>query len=389
MPPQVVKTSLMQKLGAKAMAEAHEAYKAAPPPSANMDAPAGIDNGIAQLRGCGFTTIGQGKTNAGAVLFTAYGVIVQPTHHDTIPVAGLRTTIMETVANTPQAEGERKTIKDHMGWVYGQLKLLGVKTELFDFKKNPNALEDACATLVKLKPLFRFRTWKGKKQTTGKYANMEPRTNHQWGGLVTMQGALPSANGAAAAAVTEDTVEAIGETGVVMDEQPPDETPPFNEFENPNDSSGDTSATDTGEVDLNALAEACSGDDDDATVLAARAELTKLANDAGVTDDQITATQTWQEVVDLITTGGTGSTEDGAADTNPYEVGVNCKYEITLIDPKTKKPMVDPKTKKAKKKSIEATITETDADKKVATLKSLEDGKTLYKAIPYDKILLG
>lgn len=374
MPPQVVKTSLAQKLGAKLL-QAHEQHKAAPPPMPNGELPAGIENGVAELRGCGFTTIADGKTHAGAPLFQAYGIVLMPTHHDGVPISGQRTRIMETIADSPDSDGKRKTISDHIGWVYGQLKLLGVKTEMFDLKKNPSAIEDACAMLAKAKPKFRFRTWKGQKQTTGKFANQEPRIQHEWMGIVAFTNPAQGTNGTVAAAVKDSTdavTEQIGEAGVVTEQ----EQLPFNEFENP----GDTATETSGDVDLTALVEACGVDGDEGTT--AQQTLRELANAAGVTDEQINDVQSWQEVVDLMAAATSGG--DAAEPAGP-KAGDTGKYEIPILD--KGKPVMDKVTKRPKKKAVDVEVKEVNGDKSTYVLKNLEDGKSIYKDVPFDKLL--
>lgn len=176
------KSSLLASLGSVAL-EAHEEFKdAAVVYSAGGDPPP-IDAGVAKLTEIRFSVIeDEDSENKGKLQFYAAGVIVAPkaveVNGSMIPTEGLRTRIIEPLFDTPNRA--RKTIKEHLGKVYNELKKLGLDTSSMTLQQ----IEEALPAMVEAGIYFRFRIWKGKKQTTGPYANQEPIANHEWNGIV-------------------------------------------------------------------------------------------------------------------------------------------------------------------------------------------------------------
>ena len=172
----------MASLGAVAF-EAHEEFKdSAVVFSAGGDPPP-IDAGIAKLTEIRFSEIeDESSPNHGKLQFYAAGIIVAPkaveVNGSMIPVEGLRTRIIEPLFDTP--DKTRKTIKDHLGKVYNELKKLGLDTSSMTLQQ----IEEALPAMVEAGIHFRFRIWKGKVQTTGPYAGKEPLANHEWNGVV-------------------------------------------------------------------------------------------------------------------------------------------------------------------------------------------------------------
>lgn len=176
-------SSVFAKLGERGRA-AHSAAAQNPVTVGNAGLPAGIENGIAQLVDIHFGEYKDGP-NKGKPFFMASAIVVQPTEIDGVPIAGLRTQIgPEPLCDTPQATGKRKTFQDHYDWMINQIGLvLGVQpgqTVEIGF----DDVESTCANLVAEAPYIRFRTWKGQKQTTGPFANREPRVQHEWNGRI-------------------------------------------------------------------------------------------------------------------------------------------------------------------------------------------------------------
>lgn len=179
--------ALLSKLGPqfKKAVEGHKSDETKV--SAFGDLPAGIEGGVAQLLECGFFEIDKGKTNAGKIYFRATGIVQTPervTVRDeetgtvqVVKVAGKRTTIMENLFDTLESSG-RKTIDEHVAWILNQLRLLA--GDDIATKISADNIEQVCALLAKAKPYFEFRTWKGKKATSGKYKDKEPRVQHTW-----------------------------------------------------------------------------------------------------------------------------------------------------------------------------------------------------------------
>jgi len=327
MPRQTSKSGLAGKLGAKGKA-AVKGHRTDGTSYGQMELPEGIEAGVAQLVDCKFDIVKEGKTNAGEYYFYAAGVVHQPKDAGGVPVEGLRTSIMEMVCDTPSYT--RETVDDHLEWVLNEFRKLGVETEQLEVED----LETVAEQLKEEHPFFRFRTWKGQKQTTGQYAGKEPRVQHQWNGVCEYEG--DGTEGEA----SDDTGEASPEETV---EEPAVE-----------ESSG-----------LAALAEAADGGDEEAA-----ATIGEKAESAGIDPSEIA---TWTEVVELIEGAEVGA--GGEAET-PLPVNEDwqpAKEEIYFFKPK------------GARKRIEAEVTAVFVTKKVCNLRSLEDEK-LYKGVSWEKL---
>lgn len=363
----VGKSLLASKLGDK-VAKAINAHKN---DETKFDAggslPSGIENGVAKLTECKFDLIGPGKQNAGQPIFMAAGIIVSPDSHEGIPLVGRRTSIIESVFDTPTKS--RKTVDDHLAWVMNMMRCLGADTSAVT---QPSDLEELARSLKEAGPHFTFRTWKGEKQTTGTYAGKEPRVNESWGKFIEWNGgdAADASN-----AVQDDTGS---DAGAVEDETPAEEAPAEEPAEEPSEE---------GSYDVDALVAEENGE-----------ELTRIAVSLGYTEKQIEKAADWEAVGAMIkakTDAGDAAeeSEEPAADEEPTpEPGDVWTY--TPIDPKTKKAAIDPKTKKPKKVSVE--IVKVDAKKKTATLKDLATKKAIVGAdpkvalaVPFDQLFAG
>lgn len=281
------------------------------------DLPDGINAGVAQLVDCRFDQYKDGSMQ-GEYFFLAAGVVIAPEVHDNVRVAGLRTQIMEPMCDTP--DRSRKTISEHVAWVLNEMRKLGVDTSSLGI----DDLEPAAAALKGESPHFRFRTWKGKKQTTGPFANQEPRVQEQWKGSCEF-------DGEATTAVEDHSVEAV----------------PDDEVE----------AAASGDVDIAALGKAADAGDEDAS-----ATLEDLANAKGIDAGEIA---TWVEVAEMLLAEG----EPVAAD----ETTTPKKGEIWYYKP--------PKAKKYAECEVTAVF---DKAQKV-NIKNL-DTQESYKSIEFDKL---
>lgn len=353
MPPQTGKSGLSAKLGDR-LRKAHEAHKGDETEFSNFgELPAGIENGIAQLVDVKFAEYKTGDLK-GQYFFMARGVAKFPEELAGQKVAGLYTQIgPEPLCDTPQ-RASRKTLDDHLAWVYNELRKLGIDTRTLAVDN----LETVATMLVKAQPHFRFRTWKGKKQLTGPYAGQEPRTNHDWGGLVEVQEDIGPGDGVAdhttspPPAPKPNGKHPTGSTGggptalggkPVPTPSPEPEPEPAAEY------------TDQGDVD--SLLERANGGDEDAI-----SELVRLAVAAGHEESAVEAAESWEAVAEMVKGGA------GAADDSGITVGAVVTH--TPVNPKTKKPG----------KSVRCEVVAVTGD--TATLKNLEDGKTQYKAVP-------
>lgn len=193
-------SSLVKKLGAR-IAEAFEQHKDAPVQTGNQRLPEGIENGIALLRTMEFAEHKDGE-NRGKTYFRAAGVVEIPEEVEVngvkIRVAGLQTSLIIPMYDTPNRSTD-KTFADHWRRYLNLFKQFGVGMPP---GQQPGESKEACSarieqyfltagnmlcnavnpqTGVKGTP-FLFRTWKGKKQTTGPYANREPNVQEEWQG---------------------------------------------------------------------------------------------------------------------------------------------------------------------------------------------------------------
>lgn len=235
--------------------------------------PDGIENGIAKLVDCRFGVYKDGPF-AGKDFYIASGVVVSPEEHDGIPTVGLRTQIMEPLCATPTRS--RKTVEEHLDWVLNEWKKLGVDVSGLDYEQ----LESTAEALKEMGPHFRFRTWKGKKPTSGPYKDQEPRVQEQWKGAVIWE---ENGHGSVADVIdntiveVEETAESIDDSEVEAGEDVPVES---------------VAETDSVELDLSALgASADSGDNE------AAARLKALADELDIDSD---SAGTWTEVAEAI-----------------------------------------------------------------------------------------
>jgi hypothetical protein len=357
--------------------------------------PAGIDNGVAQLTKCAIQLVAKGKPHAGEPYFIARAVVKKPETHDGVRCAGKSTQVIENLFDTPGRA--RSSFEEHLAWVSNFLRTLGCDTAEVELDE----LEETCAAVQEAAPHIEFRTWKGQKQETGPYAGKEPRVQESWMGL--------------AEQYTEE--EGAG-TGDVDNTGPPEfdggRTPTSPSRRTPTQSNGAPAGKATqsppkprmgGKVvqapapepesgpefgDLDSLAERASPPTDDAK---AQDELRRLANEAGITDEQVDQAESWQAVADLISEGTNtdpgleGGTEE-AVDTGSEEGDVTepeGKESPGAGSPVRYRP-VDPKTKKPQKRAIECVVTAVNEAKGTADIRSLDNAKVVYKAVAWDDL---
>lgn len=350
MPMKQTKSAFLSKLAAKGQ-QAHEKHKADETDYGQINLPAGIEQGIAKLVECKFDVVKPGKTYAGEFFFYAAGVVVFPQEHNGLKVAGQRTSVMEMLCDTKNQEGVVTPFADHYAKVLNEFRKLGVDTVSITFDE----LETVAADIKEQGIYFRFRTWKGKKQTTGPYKNVEPRVNHDWNG-----------------ACEYNEEEGDGDVVETVVEQPQAPAPKQLQPASPTSTEETAPAVQEEEVDMAALA--ALADSQEQGSEDAAAQLTDMALQAGMTEDSIRGANNWTEVVELIQTGGGEVTpEEPAPPAEPVK-GQACKY--APIDPKTKKPG----------KLLDTVIVWVDKKAQTVNLKDLGDGKTIYKAVKWTSL---
>jgi len=418
---QTTYSTIMAKLGDRAR-KAWDAHKHDEIDLGNMgDLPAGIQAGVAQLVDCKIGLVDEGKQSAGQPFFYAAGVVLSPktfTHPDgTVePLEGRRTSILEMLCDTPNSGGRRKTQGEHMVWMMNELKKLGADVENASLDELPALME----ALKEAQPFFRFRTWKGSVQKTGPYAGKDPKTQHTWNGQCEYE-----SGGTPADAVldeTDTTEDETGESDAAMEAPPPPSRtvrpagngkpsatrpsakpavraanqpsappakpaaptkpgkkappPPPSEDEELGEESFDEFSNDSGAQTLTQLGEAADGGDE-----AAQDALTTRAEAAGFTTDDVTGADSWGAVAEMIeeaeANAGETQGEEGTSEEAEWEPSVGDVYKYRPIDPKTKRPTA---------KSIECEVLRVDKKARMCDLRNMDDRKTLYKTISWDKL---
>lgn len=373
MAKQAANSEFFKKVGSK-LPQAHKAHKDDDTDYGNVELPAGIE-GIAQLVECKVDKVKEGKKNAGQFYFYAAGVVVKPSNHEGLPILGLRTSIMEMMCDTPDA-ATKKTFADHYGWVLNELAKLGVDRSTM--AEDGSDFETTLAALKEAKPFFRFRTWKGPKQTTGQYAGQEPRVNHQWQGAVEYESDGSEVSGA----VEDETPKAtaLNPTAAKEDEVPFDDGAGSEATESTVDQ--EAAAIEESDADnIDTLIEQANNGDSEAGE-----KLTAMAEGAGATKKQIEDAPDWNAVAALINAGNKEPEAEASAEPEqPFLPAKEEIYKYQVIDAKTKKPVMDTKTKKPKK-AIEVEVVAVNTKAKTVDLKNVDDGKTIYKAVPWDAL---
>lgn len=203
------KSTIFAKLGPKVRAVHQEAVKQ-PVNLGNPSLPAGIENGIAELESLKFGVYKEGP-NKGKDFFIAAGVVKSPTEHDGVPIFGMLTRIGPIpFCDTKNKKGEVTAWDKHYKKFLDVLRGLDPDTD-FGSMDPETELEPYVAELSNTPGIrFKFRTWKGKKQTTGEYAGIEPQVQHQWNGVI-REGENGAANGVLPPSASMDDQTGDGE----------------------------------------------------------------------------------------------------------------------------------------------------------------------------------
>jgi hypothetical protein len=375
MPAQKKSGGLLAKYGDR-LRNAHEQYAAAETNYGNINLPNGIDMGVALLTDL---KIGEYKSgdNQGEPFFMARAAVVRPKVHGGMKVEGLSTTLgPEPLCDVKK--GKRETFEDHVGWVYNELRKLGIDTTGVD----PDGLEQLCEEIKNGDPIYiRFRTWQG--EATEQYPN--PRVNEEWQGAIdytpeegddvqdntTPPAPAPARKTPAASTNGHKPAAASGakpSTPVARKTAPAPPTRAASAKDKPEESVpfGD---------DLDMLGEKAAENDADAIVA-----LTKRARAIGWSDKQINDAAKWEDVVEAIREAETpeetaeAETEEESAEEGGGEDFVPAVKDVVYFKP--------PKAKKA----VECEVTAVFEGNRTVNLKNLDDGKSVYKAISFDAL---
>jgi hypothetical protein len=376
MPVKKMKSSLAARLGDEARQAVEERRSKGPEYDAQSGLPAGIEGGIAKLVDCKFTTIAEGKQNAGKDMFYAAGIIVSPSEHNGINLIGQRTQISEFLFHTPTRS--RKTVGEHADWVVNELMKLGLEGEELDVED----LEGAAEALKEVGPYFRFRTWSGDKveiinrggkwfagtkgpylteqaaKTANPFAGREPMVNHVWNG---------------ACDYVEDEADAVVDATeeVAKPKLKPGKKPVKKAAE------PEPEEEDAGEEDLAELASLADGGDEDAAL-----KLTELAKGAGIDEDSVGASESWADVVAMINGDAEEEEEEEEEDAEEEEEE---EEKAAEDDWQPEKGEVYPYRAPGKRKAMDHEVTAVFEGKQTVNLKDLTTEK-VYRGVAWDKL---
>lgn len=387
MPPQVIQTGLLAKLGGK-FVTAHNQNKDALPDLGSQSIPPGI-NGIAELVECKLGTYKEGN-NAGKTFAYMAGVSILPEYH-LDPRTGAtvkgpwRTAVTIPLCDTPTSGGKRKTFDDNYAYFLAHLKGLGFDVEAIE-ETDPVALEAAIvAGMDALKSsdppvTFAFETRQGKP--TKEYP--DPRVFESW------YGACPdprteSPEDAAAAGVKDDSGDAHASRNGTAPKAPANRVQsapaaaPKPGPGKPTSRPAPEPEPDAGEDDgLDVLVDAANGKGKPA--LTAQAEIHERGVAAGLDEDWMNATDTtWEEIRDAIREAGGSPAEDAAGDTAADDSGPPKKGEWFVYRPRDAKGNPG-------KRAVEVSVTNVYPKGRSADLRNEEDKKTVYKTVPWDHL---
>ena len=392
-----VKSGLMAKYGSK-LDQAVQAHAEDETTYGRIQLPPGINNGVAQLVECKFDVYKSGQ-NEGEYYFRAAGVVMEPavvhTKDGDIVVRGQQTSIMIPVCGTKTQGGKETTQQEHVADILNEMRRLGAK---FSAKGGASQLEQLAEGLKQVKPFFKFTTSlrkaRTKDQTDGVWEN--------WHGTNGLEDYVPPEEEFVNDENEQVEVEEPEEVEEVEEEakpaksapktkpvptknppQPPKKAPPKAPEPEPEDEP--EGFTEFG--DLDSLVE--QADKPGKAGQPARDKLNDWAVQLGATEEEVNDAANWGEVADMIR-NGSGNTE---TEQEPEEEQVEEEEEQDEWVPEQGsmvqyKPQ-DPKTKRPVKTPVDCEVTAINSKKKTVTLKNHDDGKSVYKDVPWDDLVVG
>lgn len=399
MPSTVKQSSLKARFG-KRLADAAAKAAAAPIDWGNERLPGGITNGIARLITAEFGQVAQGKQNAGKDFLRMAGVVVEPEFVEVngvkSPVKGRQTSIIEMLCDTKSSTGEETSFEEHIFKAANHMKMIG--GEGFD----TSDIEEAAQTLVSSSedpvtgqpcgPHFRFSTRESPETRNAdgsvKYA---ARVWETWWGSKGLEGYTPPEEAGVQDGTEPPTAapSANGQ-GKGSNAKTPRHTSRVAQAAPEPESEGEESPP--ADYQIMELVETAGGDGEGSAE--ATEQLSNLALAAGWSDEEIKEAPGWDAVAEMIAnprTEGEGG-EEGAEEEEPAEEeespadptkGTVWLYQVldakgaAARHPKTKK-MLPP---------VQVEVMATSEKARTATVKSSQDGKTLWKGVPFDQLL--
>lgn len=437
MPPQVTSASIFNKIKGKA-AQIHEKGVSAPIDYGSMGRlPAGIEGGVAVLDNIYLGEYKDGE-HKGQPYLRAVGIVKLP-HSVKVKGSEIVTRNMQTtlgplpLCDTPNRkskEGKPLMFNDNYLAALNAVQALrtspGHTPERFPADQLPAILEQ----LKKDRPHFRFRTWKGAKRviaqrSDGKWSLFNEDDNGVRTEYKDRQGKVPSWATQEAAQkanpwagrdslvneVWNGRCEAPGEEGShsegIVDHDaghtngsaekpswgPPDDgaaEEPAAEAAKPAETGEASSGEQFSEFeDVGTLAATASETNDEGGATeeaeAAQLKLQTMAEQLGITEDELHQSADWEAVGNLILERqGGGSSEEGSGDESAGSgISVGDVVRYNPKNPKDGKPMMNPKAKlkdKDKRLWLECNVDSIDEEKGTLKLTALEDKKKKYTA---------
>lgn len=336
-----------------------------------VNLPPGIDQGIAQLTQC---SVEQYKTgsNKGQFYLLFVGNVYEPFEATAISgvkirVKGLQTRLRVDLFDLKNSKGEVWSDFDRQfGIALNEMRKLGGP----DFTKGATIddIEPLGQQLVEAAPFFRFSTTPriAQKDEGGVKKGDVTGAWENWHGTEGLEDYVPEEvkavakdNTGPAKAATKPSANGAkpttnGKPAPTAKTPEPDPEPPFSPEES---------------TDLAMLCEVAKSDTELAGPSGER--LVALAVEAGIPEKQAKATNTWDELVEMIESAGSGTPEEQTGEDGGLAVGSWVGYH-----PK------NPVTKKPAKDAVRCSVTAVNGDKV-----DLKAGKATYKSISVDDLV--
>ena len=324
-----------------------------------INLPPGIQGGIATLVDARLGVYQSGDNEGEQFMYLA-GVVVEPVEHIynpkifingkvetqeavTIKVRGQRTSLMIPLCDTINSKEKTTSADEHVADLLNKLRQLGADTSDI---QNEEGLKSLMKALVEVHPVFKFST----RALNPNAMYPTPTTWESWHGSEGLEDYE-----------SPDEDEVVDET----------EEDPEDEESEEGDENLEDDQQDDDEEDLQTLGSKADFEEEKNEETEVRTRLTGLAEDLNIDPDKVDPDgnpvfETWEAVATAIEKAQTGVEEENAA---PPEVD-----EVWRFKPPKKRKFVD------------VLVTAVFPAKETATIKNLEDGKTLYKGISWDRL---
>ncbi len=370
MPAVKGKSSLFAKIGDKGkkaiQQTAHEAVS-----YGRVDLPGGIKSGVALVTKCYFKQYENGD-DKGEWYLRAEAVVVEPkevkTEQGTMKVEGLTTSVMLPLCATGGTKP--RDLEENVARVMNELKKLGADPDEIEAVESDEDLFAIAKAIEEAGVYTKFNTSTGK--ATKDYPN--PRTWENWNGVIL------DYDPASAEEVEDDTEKAsdVEEEAPAKPAAGKKPTKPVKE-EEPEEEAKEEAAEEYKGPDLDALATSADDSDDEDTKKSQKT-LKEIALKAGIKQAKIDDANSWAHVVSMVKKAQ--GAEEGPAE-EEAEAEEEAAEEEAYIP--SKDDIVKYKSKKDKK-AMEYEVVAVYKKNETADVKSIDDGKTVYKGVKWSEL---